>query len=309
MPAGIESMENCRICPRNCGADRMAGKTGRCGVPADPVLSRAALHFWEEPCISGKRGSGAVFFSGCSLQCVYCQNDAVAKARTGKKVSVDRLAEIFLELQEKGACNINLVTPTHYVPQIAAAAEKAENGGLHIPFVYNTGGYDDPEMLQCLEGIVDIYLTDFKYIDPETAKRYSAAGDYPDIAARALEEMMRQCPEPVFDTEEMMQRGVIVRHLLLPGQVRNAKKIVKYVFKTYGDKVWFSLMNQYTPFERVREKYPELDRKVTRREYDSLLDYALELGVRNAFMQEGGTAQESFIPSFDCEGVEKEKPS
>lgn len=302
-------MKSCRICPRRCGVDRENGKTGVCGVPADLYVTRAALHFWEEPCISGSRengtanGSGTVFFSGCSLKCVYCQNYEIAHARTGKKITVDRLAEIFLELQDKKANNINLVTPTQYVPQIVLAADRARKMGLKIPFVCNCGGYEDPETLRLLDGIIDIYLTDFKYMEADLAKKYSGAEDYPEWAARSLAEMYRQCPESVFSEDGLMKRGIIVRNLLLPGHVRNSKKVVEYVWTNYGDRVWLSLMNQYTPFERIRDRYPEISRKVTRREYDALIDYALELGVENAFIQEGGTAEESFIPSFDGEGV------
>ena len=208
-----------------------------------------------------------------------------------------------MELQDKKANNINLVTPTQYIPQIVLAAKKARRMGLTIPFVCNCGGYEDPEMLELLDGIVDVYLTDFKYMETDIAMKYSGAEDYPEWAARSLAEMYRQCPEPVFSEDGLIKKGVIVRNLLLPGHVRNSKKVVKYIWSTYGDKVWLSLMNQYTPFDRIRESYPEISRKVTRREYDALIDYALELGVENAFIQEGGTAEESFIPSFDGEGV------
>lgn len=243
------------------------------------------------------------FFSGCSLKCVYCQNYEIAHARTGKKITVERLAEIFLELQDKKANNINLVTPTQYVPQIVLAADRARKMGLKIPFVCNCGGYEDPEILRLLDGIIDIYLTDFKYMEADLAMKYSGAEDYPEWAARSLAEMYRQCPECVFSEDGLMKKGIIVRNLLLPGHVRNSKKVVEYVWTNYGDRVWLSLMNQYTPFERIRDRYPEISRKVTRREYDALIDYALELGVENAFIQEGGTAEESFIPSFDGEGV------
>lgn len=299
----MKKLPGCELCPRECGADRQAGAFGFCGVPSEVYLARAALHFWEEPCISGTRGSGTVFFSGCVLRCVYCQNYEVAHARAGQAVSISRLAEIFLELQAQGAHNINLVTPTHYVPQIRAAALEAREKGLAIPFVFNCGGYEKTDTLQMLEGIVDIYLTDFKYMDPEAARRYSGAGDYPEKARTALAEMVRQCPSAEFDDEGIMQKGVIVRHLLLPGMVKNGKAVLDYLYGTYGDQIWVSLMNQYTPFPRVKERYPEIGRKVTKREYRSLVDHALDLGFVNAFIQEGGTAEESFIPAFDGEGV------
>ena len=327
-----ENLTSCVLCPRNCGVNRAAGKNGVCGVPADIYVARAALHEWEEPCISGYpdegteegrrileagrkdpegkhvRGSGAVFFAGCNLKCIFCQNYELSHARAGEKITVERLADIFLELEQKGALNINLVTPTQYVPQIAEAAGMARRRGMKLPFVFNCGGYEDPDALRLLDGICDIYLTDFKYMDEGLAKAFSGAADYPAWAKRGLAEMVRQCPEAVFDEEGSMKKGVIVRHLLLPGHVRNAKAVVDYVYETYGDSVWLSLMNQYTPFDRVREmypQYPELGRKVTAREYDRLVDHAINMGIKNAFIQAEGTAAESFIPAFDGEGVWK----
>ena len=229
-------MPLCTLCPRSCGADRAAGQKGYCGVGGTKIkAARAALHMWEEPCISGSQGSGTVFFSGCPLRCVYCQNRDIARAGAGKEITVERLSEIFLELQEKGAANINLVTPTHYTPEIVKAVAEARDGGLTLPIVYNCGGYEKPETLRTLEGIVDIYLTDFKYMDAEAARRYSHAPDYPEIAKEALGEMVRQQPEPVFDEKGMMKKGVIVRHLLLPGHLKNAEAVVKYVYETYGN--------------------------------------------------------------------------
>ena len=296
-------MPLCTLCPRSCGADRAAGQKGYCGVGGTKIkAARAALHMWEEPCISGSQGSGTVFFSGCPLRCVYCQNRDIARAGAGKEITVERLSEIFLELQEKGASNINLVTPTHYTPEIVRAVSGARDSGLTLPVVYNCGGYEKTETLRTLEGIVDIYLTDFKYMDAEAAQRYSHAPDYPEIVKEALGEMARQQPDPVFDEKGMMRKGVIVRHLLLPGHLKNAEAVVKYVYETYGNRVYLSLMNQYTPLPGM-EEWPELNRRVTKREYGRLLDYAVELGVENGFIQEGGTAEESFIPAFDNEGV------
>ena len=296
-------MPLCSLCPRSCGADRAAGQKGYCGVGGTKIkAARAALHMWEEPCISGSQGSGTVFFSGCPLRCVYCQNRDIARAGAGKEITVERLSEIFLELQEKGAANINLVTPTHYTPEIVKAVAEARDGGLTLPIVYNCGGYEKPETLRTLEGIVDIYLTDFKYMDAEAARRYSHAPDYPEIAKEALGEMVRQQPEPVFDEKGMMKKGVIVRHLLLPGHLKNAEAVVKYVYETYGNRVYLSLMNQYTPLPGV-EKWPEIKRKVTRREYDRIVEQAGERGVEKGNIQEGRTAEESFIPAFDCEGI------
>ena len=298
-------MEGCRLCPRECGVDRRRGQKGRCGVSGEGVMAaRAALHMWEEPCISGETGSGTVFFCGCPLGCVYCQNDDLARAQAGKRISTGRLGEIFLELQEAGAANINLVTPTHYTPEIVQAVKTARVGGLVLPIVYNCSGYEKRETLQLLEGIVDIYLTDFKYMERETAARYSKAPDYPEAAKEALEEMVRQTKgETVFDEQGMMAKGVIVRHLLLPGHLKNAKAVVKYVYETYGNQVYLSLMNQYTPLLQVHRDFPELSRKVTKREYERLVDYALSLGVEKGFIQEGETAEESFIPAFDGKGL------
>ncbi|MDO4490205.1 MAG: radical SAM protein [Lachnospiraceae bacterium] len=294
--------EGCRICPRECGAGREEGKRGVCGVADVILVSRAALHMWEEPCISGERGSGAVFFAGCPLHCVYCQNYEIAGG-VGKVITKQRLAEIFLELQQKGAHNINLVTPTHYSHLLPEVLQMARDQGLCIPIVYNCSGYEKVDTLKKLADFVDIYLADYKYPDPQGAEKYSHAPDYPEIAWAALEEMLRQQPECVFDEEGILQKGVVVRHLLLPGRVKAAKQAVSQLYEAFGDRIYISLMNQYTPFERVGERYPELSRKVTSREYGRLLDFALELGVENGFFQEGDTAEESFIPVFNGEGV------
>lgn len=263
-------------------------------------MALATLHMWEEPCISGDAGSGAVFFSGCNLRCVYCQNFEIAASGKGKPISVSELSETFLSLQEKGAANINLVTPDHYITEIAKAVLLAKENGLQLPVVYNGSGYEKPEVICGLLGIVDIFLTDFKYMDEQLADRYSKAPDYPKVAKRALDSMVKLVGEPLFDEKGMLQRGVIVRHLLLPGHKRNAKEVIRYVYETYGDSVYFSLMNQYTPFDRLREREDckELLRKVTKREYEAVVDYALSLGIKNAFIQEGDTAKESFIPDF-----------
>ena len=284
-----------------CMADREI-TTGYCGVKNTLRVARAALHFWEEPCISGEEGSGAVFFTGCNLRCVFCQNFQIARAEQGKEITVERLSEIFLELQAQKANNINLVTATHYVPQVVEALKKAKEQGLHIPVVYNCGGYETVDTLKRLEGLVDIYLPDFKYVDTERAKRYSHAKNYPEVAKAALAEMVRQQPEAEFDERDIMKKGVIVRHLMLPGGIKDSKAVVKYLYETYGDQIYISLMNQYTPLPHVAE-YPEINRKVKKFEYDRLVDYAISLGVENGFIQEGETAEESFIPAFTNEGV------
>lgn len=296
---------NCRLCPRNCNVDREKNKTGVCGVTSTIKVARAALHHWEETCISGTKGSGAVFFSGCSLHCVFCQNESIAQGVAGKEITKERLVEIFLELQEKGANNINLVTPGHFVPHIIWSVEHARNQGLKIPIVYNTGSYETVKTIRQLEGIVDVYLPDFKYFSSELAAKYSKAPDYPAVAKAAIAEMVRQQPKPVFyekDEQELMGKGVMVRQLLLPGQLRDAKQIIKYLYDTYGNQIYLSLMSQFTPLPHV-EAYPELNRKVSRRTYEKYVDYAIELGVENGFIQEEDVACESFIPRFDNEGV------
>ena len=294
----------CVLCPRECGADREQGKLGFCGETAALRVSRAALHMWEEPCISGKEGSGTVFFTGCTLRCVYCQNHVIATGNVGKLISIERLAEIFLELQDAKANNINLVTPTHFVPQIIKALDLAKEKGLMLPVVYNTGGYENVETLRALEGYVDIYLPDFKYLDPVHAGRYSMAEDYPEVAKKALAEMVRQTGNPEFDRRGMMMRGVIVRHLLLPGCLHDAKKIVSYLHHAYGNRIYMSLLSQYTPLDSLDKKaFPELAVKVRHKNYERLVDYTIDLGVEQAFIQEGETAKESFIPPFTLEGV------
>ena len=257
---------------------------------------------WEEPCISGEEGSGTVFFSGCPLGCIYCQNHNISRGLAGKTITTERLAEIFLELQGKGANNINLVTPSHYVPQITEALDISRRKGLTIPIVYNCSGYEKVETLKLLEGYVDIYLPDLKYISYEPAAKYSNCRDYFPVAAKAIEEMVRQAEEAKFDERGIMQKGVIVRHLALPGYLEDSKRIIKYLYETYGNRIYISIMNQYTPII-MSDVYPELNRRITEEEYKELVDYAVELGVENGFIQEGETALESFIPEFNGEGV------
>ncbi len=295
-------LKDCVLCPRNCHTDRTNGKSGYCGVSDELIVARAALHMWEEPCISGEEGSGTVFFSGCAMGCVYCQNYSIAKVLNGKKISIDRLSEIFIELQNKGANNINLVTPSHYVPQIIEALDKAKNKGLLLPVVYNTSGYEKVETIKALEGYVDIYLPDFKYFNSDIGKRYSNCPEYFSYASAAVEEMVKQKPNPVFDDRGMMKQGVIVRHLMLPGYLEDSKSIIKYLYKAFNNHIYISIMNQYTPLQNV-SAYPEINRKIAGKEYDELVDYAISLGVENGFIQEGETASESFIPDFSNEGV------
>lgn len=292
----------CTLCPRNCNAERTTA-SGYCSVSNEIMAARAALHFWEEPCISGKTGSGTVFFSGCSLRCVYCQNREIALGNIGKVISIKRLAEIFLELQEKGACNINLVTPTHYILQIKEALILAKQNGLSIPIVYNTSSYETVESLHLLEGLIDIYLPDLKYKSPQIAKRYSNAPNYFSYACAALKEMYRQVGSPIFEND-LLKRGIIVRHLVLPCNTNDSKEIIYYLYHTYRNNIYISIMNQYTPVIKQTE-FLELNRKLTKKEYDEVVDYAIELGVEYGFIQEEETAKESFIPMFDYEGIEK----
>jgi putative pyruvate formate lyase activating enzyme len=298
----MNKYENCLLCPRKCGINRRTGQTGVCGVSSEIMVARAALHYWEEPCISGKRGSGAVFFSGCSLHCVFCQNREISDGKEGKVISKERLSDIFMELAGKGANNINLVTPGQYIPDIVWAVNDAKSRGMKLPIIYNTSGYENVTELKLLEGIVDVYLPDFKYMDSTLSARYSRAKDYPSVAKQALSEMVRQQPDVVIDDATgLIQKGVIVRQLLLPGHVNDAKAVLKYLYDTYHDHVYISMMSQFTPI--ALKDYPEINRTVTRREYERLVDYALEIGITNAFIQEGDVAKDSFIPAFDCEGV------
>lgn len=296
-----EVMSDCTLCPRNCRVDRLAGQLGYCGQTADLTAARAALHFWEEPCISGTAGSGAVFFSGCNMRCVFCQNHQIALGRAGRPLSIERLAAIFLELQDKGANNINLVTPTHFTPQIACALELARTKGLTLPIIYNTSSYEKVDTLRRLEGLVDIYLPDLKYFSRELSMQYSHAADYFEMASAAIAEMFRQTGAPEFDGS-LMKRGMIVRHLILPGQVGDSKKILRYLHETYKNDIYVSIMNQYTPLPHVAV-IPALNRKVTEEEYRRVLLFAERIGIEQGFLQEGETASDSFIPAFDGEGL------
>ncbi len=298
-----EHLSDCTLCPRLCHVNRLAGQTGYCGQTARLTAARAALHFWEEPCLSGQEGSGTVFFSGCSLRCVFCQNQEIALGKSGREITISHLAQIFLRLQEKGANNINLVTPTHFVPQICEALRLAKQKGLTLPIVYNTGGYERVSTLRLLDGLVDVYLPDMKYYSSELSLRYAYAENYFSYACAALKEMYRQTGSPIFhSTTGMMLKGVIVRHLILPGQTRDSKKILRYLHNTYGNEIYVSIMNQYTPLSEFAD-FPELNRKVSMEEYQRVLRFATEIGIENGYFQEGETASESFIPQFDGEGL------
>lgn len=304
-------LSTCTLCPRECRVNRMAGQTGICGETAILRGARAALHFWEEPCISGKSGSGTVFFSGCSVGCVFCQNQSIAHGETGFSITSKRLSEIFLELQEQNANNINLVTPTHFIPQIREALLLSRDAGLSIPIVYNTSGYEKVESLLLLHGLVDIYMPDCKYVSSELSTRYSHCSDYFAQASRAIVEMVHQVGTPLFfgDPEEdsysdevLMKRGVLVRHLLLPGCVEDSKQVLSWLHETFGEQIYISIMRQYTPLPHVAA-FPELNRTVTDDEYEELVDYAISIGIEQAFIQEDGVNRDSFIPAFDGKGI------
>lgn len=306
-------MSVCTLCPRECKIERPASYSdakGFCTEGSTMRISRAALHFWEEPCISGKCGSGAVFFTGCNLKCIFCQNAAISEDGIGREVSPEELCDIFFDLKEQGAHNINLVTPSHFVPEIRKSILLAKQKGFDLPFVYNSSAYEKVETLRMLDGLIDIYLPDFKYMDSKMAADYSHAPDYPEVAKAAIAEMVRQIGSPVFDeNSSLMRKGVIVRHLLLPLGVNNALSVIGYLNQTYKDRIYLSVMNQYTPLYDVpgalskRQKkrlagFPVLHRKVTKREYRKVIQFCLDCEMSQVFIQEGDVADESFIPPF-----------
>ena len=291
----FDELKNCHLCPKNCGVNRYK-QLGFCKSSADLYVSYYSLHMWEEPVISGKHGSGAIFFSNCNLKCIFCQNRKISNDGYGKKISLDRLSNIMLELQEKGAHNINLVTPTHYVPLIKYSINSIKDK-LSIPVVYNTSSYENVETIKMMNGIVNIYLADFKYYDNELGKRYSNCDNYRECAINSIDEMFKQVGKFVIK-DDLMVSGLIVRVLVLPGHIDDSKKIIKYLYEKYGDNIIISIMNQYTPLFHI-EKYENLNRKVNDSEYDEIINYACDLGVKQAFIQEGDTQEESFIPDFD----------
>ena len=288
----------CSICPRKCNVDR-SKKLGFCQSPDNFRVARASLHYWEEPCISGKQGSGAVFFSGCNLKCVFCQNNEISSQNKGVEITEEKLIEIFESLIKQGANNINLVNPTHYALQIANVLKRWKSP---VPIVYNSSGYKEVETLKELDGLIDIYLPDLKYYDDWYSIKYSKAPNYFNIAIDAIEEMYRQVGNVVYDKNGIMKKGIIVRHLMLPGRGDDSKKIIEYLHLTYGNNIFISIMNQYTPLKQVKE-IDELNKKVSDEEYSKLINYACDIGVENAFIQEGDTCSESFIPEFDLTGV------
>lgn len=287
---------NCFLCPRNCGVDRGKGELGYCKAPGEMVIAKYSLHQWEEPVISGDKGSGTVFFSYCNMGCCFCQNYQLSEFHMGKVVSINEFSDICLELEKSGAHNINLVTPTMYVPYLICGLEIAKEKGLGVPIVYNTSSYENVNTIQLLDGYVDIYLADLKYYDNELGMKYSGCDHYFDYASKAIDEMVRQVGRVEIDSQGLMKKGVIVRHLVMPGNVLDSKDIISYLYHKYHDDIIISIMNQYTPVRKV--KYSELNRKLFESEYDEVINYAYDLGIRNAFIQEGDTQEESFIPDF-----------
>lgn len=299
------ALEHCELCPRRCGANRAAGVRGVCGSDGSLKIARAALHFWEEPPISGERGSGTIFFSACPLKCAYCQNHEISTGGFGLEVEPGRLVEIMLELQEQGAHNINLVTATHYAHLLPASIGAARERGLTIPIVYNTSGYEREEAVEELAGLVDVWLVDFKYADAALGRALSHVADYPEVASRALARMCGAVAArggESHDADGMMRRGVIVRHLVLPGHADDSCRVLDRVWEVAGD-VPISVMNQYTPNARMRAAGGDLARAVTEGEYELVLDHADNLGFTRMFWQEGGAVDESFTPAFDTTGV------
>ncbi|CDI49249.1 radical SAM protein [Clostridium tetani] len=290
-------LNKCRLCPRECSINRLEGEIGYCGASDKLMVSRAALHFGEEPCVSGENGSGTVFFSNCNLKCVFCQNHCISQENLGVEISIERLSEIFLELQKKGANNINLVTPTHYAPQIIEALKLSKCNGLSIPILYNSNGYDSLNTLKALNGYIDVYLPDLKYYNSKYSLRYSMAKDYFQKASISIEEMYRQVGKPVFDENGIIKKGVIIRHLMLPGLLFDSKKIIDFIYKSFADNVYISIMNQYTPMFKASD-YVEINRRLNEKHYDTLINYALDLGIKNAFIQENGSSSEEFVPDF-----------
>lgn len=294
-------LKKCNLCPRNCGVNRYQ-KAGFCGQNNQVKISLATLFYYEEPPISGTNGSGAIFFTGCNLKCCFCQNMEISKYNKGLPVTIKRLSEIMLELQEKKAHNINLVTPTMFIPQITKAIKLAKKKGLNIPIIYNSSAYENVDAIKLLDGYIDIYLPDLKYYCDEYAKKYSKCPNYFQNASLAIEEMYRQTGPCIFKND-LIQKGVIVRHLMLPTLKEDSKKIIQYLYTKYQDNIYISIMNQYTPNKYV--KFKELKKTISKKDYEEIIDYAIDLGINNAFCQEDGTVSESFIPSFNYEGVKK----
>lgn len=296
------ALSQCRVCPRSCGIDRTAGRLGWCRAPYLPKVALVSRHDWEEPPISGTKGSGTVFFSHCNLGCVFCQNHDISQEGFGQEISVERLAEIFLEQQARGFHNVNLVSAAQFIPQAAKALEMAKVNGLHIPVVYNSNGYESLEGLRMLEGLVDVYLPDFKYWNDDLGLEYSKVPHYRETASQAILEMRRQTGKDVFDSEGILQKGIILRHLVLPGQYKDSFKVLDWARENLGENAYVSLMSQYTPMHKAKE-IKALSRRLTTFEYDKVVDHFFEIGLKNGFMQKRSSATSEYTPSFDLTGV------
>ncbi len=290
-----ELLNKCTICPRECKVNRNKKELGYCRASDKIKIGGYHLHMWEEPIITGEKGSGTIFFSYCNLNCVYCQNYEISSNNTGEEITVERLSDIMIELQKRGANNINLVTPTHYIPQIIEALIIAKEKGLRIPIVYNTSCYEKKESLKLLEGLIDIYMPDFKYYDNNLGK-YSKVNNYFEVAVSALEEMFNQIGKCQYDNNGNLKKGIIVRHLVLPGHIDDSKRIIEYLYNKYKNNIIYSIMNQYTPVKKI--EYSNLNRKVTEKEYDEVIDFAYDIGIRNCYIQSEESQSDSFIPNF-----------
>lgn len=298
----LQELEKCRLCRRDCSVNRLKNETGFCKSGRNVKVARVSLHKWEEPCISGTRGSGTIFFSNCNLRCVFCQNYAISSDAKGKEISIERLGNIFLEQQKRGAHNINLVTPTHYIPQIREALDIAKSKGLSIPILFNTNSYANYDSIKSLKGYVDVYLPDFKYFSDKYSIRYSNAPNYFETASKNIAEMIHQVGKVKIDDNGLIKRGVIIRHLMLPGLLFDSKKIMDYIRKNFSHSAYISLMNQYTP-TYMACKFPEINKQLNPKHYDTLIDYCLSIGLVNGFIQDTGTSSRDFIPDFNLEGV------
>ena len=297
-----KALSHCQVCPRNCGADRTAGQFGFCRAPYLPKVALVSRHDWEEPPISGTKGSGTVFFSHCNLGCVFCQNHDISQDGFGQEISIERLAEIFLEQQTRGFHNVNLVSAAQFIPQVAKALKLAKEKGLSIPVVYNSNGYESVKGLKMLEGLVDVYLPDFKYWNDDLGMEYSKCPHYRETAAAAILEMRKQVKKDILDENGIMQKGIIIRHLVLPGQYKDSFQVLDWIRKHLGEETFVSLMSQYTPMHKAKE-IKALSRKLTTFEYDKVVDHFLKIGLKNGFMQKRSSATSEYTPAFDLSGV------
>ena len=294
----MEELKSCNICPHKCGVNRLNGIKGRCKCDNKIKIALASVHNYEEPCISGKNGSGTVFFSNCNLNCIYCQNYEISQLGKGKEITIEHLAQIFIKQQEKNVNNINLVTPTMYIPQIIEAIKIARKKGLNIPIIYNSNGYENVETIKKLNGYIDIYLPDLKYYSNEIAKKYSKIDNYFETAISAIKEMQKQVGNPIFNEKGIIQKGVIIRHLILPHHLLNTKNILKYVKENFDENTYISIMAQYFPTYKAKE-IPEIARKITKEEYEKVENYLYELDLENGYIQELGEHEEEYVPTWE----------